>query len=60
MKMEKTKKDGYFVRLLRMYSAAFVLSGNGFEGTSLTSFTTLAAILSDLFMEVIPSTLWLV
>jgi len=36
-------------RLLRKYSAAFVLSGNGFTGIS---FTTLDAALSDLFIGV--------
>jgi hypothetical protein len=38
-----------------MYSAAIVLSGNGFEGISLTSLPTLFAILSDLFIEGIPT-----
>jgi hypothetical protein len=38
-----------------MYSAAVVLSGNGFEGIALTSLITLVAFLSDLFMEVIPN-----
>jgi hypothetical protein len=46
----RKKADCYCVRLLRMYSAAFVLSGKGFVGTSLISLATLDATLSDLFM----------
>jgi hypothetical protein len=53
--MQLTKIGRYCVRLLRMYSAAVVLSGNGFEGIALTSLITLVAFLSDLFMEVIPN-----
>jgi hypothetical protein len=44
-------RTAYFVRLLRMYSAAVVLSGKGFTGISLIS---LVAALSLLFMEGIP------
>jgi hypothetical protein len=41
----------YFVGLLRKYSAAVVLSGNGFEGISLISLIALVTFLSDLFIN---------
>jgi len=43
-----------------MYSAAVVVSGNGFEGISLTSLITLVAFLSDLLLEAFLTTLFLV
>jgi hypothetical protein len=44
----------YFVRLFRMYSAAVVLSGNGFEGISLTPLTTLVTFFIGLVHRGIP------
>ncbi len=43
--------------LLRIYSAAVVMSGNGFEGISLTSSIALVTFLSDLFIEAFLTTL---
>jgi hypothetical protein len=44
----------YWVRLLRMYSVATVLSGKGLVGAALISLTTLTGTLSVLFIQVIP------
>jgi hypothetical protein len=44
----------YCVRLLRMHSAATVLSGKGLVGAALISLTVFAGTLSVLFIQVIP------
>lgn len=44
-----THGGSYWVRLLRMYSAATVLSGKGLLGTALISLITLEGTLSVLF-----------